>query len=1175
MEEAPSEGRFALEKTAKFAVFSMKDPSSKSEKKDSTSGPKIKAEKEMTEKLPAGIEIGMPSTKRRDYMIEIEKKVQEAWSASGAFEADAEPGRRKFMVTFPYPYMNGRLHLGHAFSLTKAEFTAGYKRLQGYNVLFPFGFHCTGMPIQAAANKLKYEVNTYGDPPAFPDNDDTPSEKKKIHNDSTQAQIAALAKKGKGKKAKVQSKSAGTAYQWDALVKMDIPESQISAFADPRKWLSYFPPLGVSDLKVFGASIDWRRSFITTDINAYYDSFVRWQFRRLKEAQKINFGKRANVYSVKDGQVCADHDRASGEGVGPQEYVLIKLELLHPFPPALNKCKRLHKRKIFLIPATLRPETMYGQTNCYVLPSGDYGCFEQANGDIFICSARAALGLAHQGAFDIENNNMFLPYAKKLGSIPESILNFKGSEILGAKLKAPLTKYDCIYVLPLETISMTKGTGVVTSVPSDAPDDWIALYELKNDAKLRAKYNLEAYMVEPFDVIPVINVTVPGEGGWSSDVSAEYWCKQLDIKSSIKDAIKLKQAKAETYLHGFNNGIMIIGPHRGVKVSEAKLRVKAELIAAGQALLYFEPESAVISRSGEECIVAHTDQWYLKYGSDDWRSEVEKHVDTVFEAYNAENLARFKYTLGWMKEWACSRLFGLGTKIPWDEQWVIESLSDSTIYMAYYTIAKVLQGIDNLDGTKSNDLPAELLTDEVWNYIFLTKPDDQSVVVPKVMQTNQKYLQAINIMRSEFRYWYPMDLRVSGKDLITNHLTMCLYNHAAIWNEEPELWPRSMYCNGFVLLDGEKMSKSTGNFLMLEEACRLFSTDAVRFALADAGDTLEDANFSRKRAEATVSMLFVEEEFSKKVCERRDIELRDDEKTINYFMDKAFANEIQKLANDATEHFDAMRWRDGILAGTIGLQNARDAYREWCAKTNIPMRYDLLRTFIQFQAILIAPICPHFAEHIWVNILKNHHALGGKGKGTLRDPQGVWPRNLNVDLGISRAFHFLQKSIRSLRLDALRDAKKDKSINAAYIYVTSKYPQWKLSTLAFMRNACQNNKLIDKKSLLSSLKSAPDSPCFHPEYKSQTKFIMQFASFQWDYADEIGLDALDDDLPFDQKYVLEDSKSYLQNSLIPNLVLDLQIFDLAVDPDAPGPEKKKQNATPGRPIIYAFHSTKK
>lgn len=55
------------------------------------------------------------------------------------------------------------------------------------------------------------------------------------------------------------------------------------------------------------------------------------------------------------------------------------------------------------------------------------------------------------------------------------------------------------------------------------------------------------------------------------------------------------------------------------------------------------------------------------------------------------------YTIDWLKEWGCSRSFGLGTKLPFDKQFLIESLSDSTIYMAYYTISHFLQG--NLDGS--------------------------------------------------------------------------------------------------------------------------------------------------------------------------------------------------------------------------------------------------------------------------------------------------------------------------------------------------------------------------------------------------------------------------------------------------------------------------------------------
>ena len=85
--------------------------------------------------------------------------------------------------------------------------------------------------------------------------------------------------------------------------------------------------------------VDWRRSFITTDVNAFYDSFVRWQFYRLKERGKIDFGKRYTVFSPRDQQPCMDHDRASGEGVGPQEYTLIKMRVMAEAVPAVLKEK--------------------------------------------------------------------------------------------------------------------------------------------------------------------------------------------------------------------------------------------------------------------------------------------------------------------------------------------------------------------------------------------------------------------------------------------------------------------------------------------------------------------------------------------------------------------------------------------------------------------------------------------------------------------------------------------------------------------------------------------------------------------------------------------------------------------------------------------------------------------
>ena len=61
------------------------------------------------------------------------------------------------------------------------------------------------------------------------------------------------------------------------------------------------------------------------------------------------------------------------------------------------------------------------------------------------------------------------------------------------------------------------------------------------------------------------------------------------------------------------------------------------------------------------------------------------------ELYAEETRTNFEYTVGWLQQWALSREFGLGTRLPADPVYLIESLSDSTIYMAYYTIAHFLQ----------------------------------------------------------------------------------------------------------------------------------------------------------------------------------------------------------------------------------------------------------------------------------------------------------------------------------------------------------------------------------------------------------------------------------------------------------------------------------------------------
>lgn len=96
--------------------------------------------------------------------------------------------------------------------------------------------------------------------------------------------------------------------QYQILRSMNIPQEQIPNFVDPLYWLHFFPKEAAEHLKILGVAVDHRRSFITTSENPYYNSFIEWQFEKLKEKGFILFGKRPSIFSPLDDQMCADHD---------------------------------------------------------------------------------------------------------------------------------------------------------------------------------------------------------------------------------------------------------------------------------------------------------------------------------------------------------------------------------------------------------------------------------------------------------------------------------------------------------------------------------------------------------------------------------------------------------------------------------------------------------------------------------------------------------------------------------------------------------------------------------------------------------------------------------------------------------------------------------------------------
>ncbi len=774
---------------------------------------------------------------------QIAEKWQKRWEESRIFEATPDK-RKKYFINFPYPYINSYLHLGHAFSVTRVDVSARYKRMQGFNVLFPQAWHCTGTPVWAAAQRVR-------------------------ENEPKQIKI---------------------------LESLGFEADEIKKFSDVKHWIDVFVPAAKEDLQKLGAGIDWRRSFITTDMNPRYDKFIRWQFRKLKEKGFVEKGKHPVVWCPKDQMPVGDHDRVEGEGETPKEFIWVKF--------------RLKNSDLILMVGTTRPDALLGQTHIWVDPDAVYSIVK-VNNEKWVVGKEAIK--------KIENQH------KK----PVVIGNITSKELIGKWAKGPLVDYE-LYIVPAWFIDANVGSGIVYSALED-PVDLVEIQHIQANPEIVKKYDLDEKVIQKLKPISIINVLGMGEN-LGQEMIDKYGIK------SPKDKKKIDDAKDELNRIVFRKGIMKnnCGKYAGLAVPHAQAVINKDLTEANDAMMFYELTGKVTCRCLSECsIKIVSDQWFMQYKNPEWKKLTHKCLDNL-TLYPDLVRQQFNHVIDWLNDWACTHHHGTGTKLPWDEKWVIESLSDSTIYMAYYTIAHLI-----------NEIPENEIDDEIFDFIFLNKKID-------FKDKNQKFL--IQKMKKEFEYWYPFDVRSSGKDLIQNHLTFCLFNHTAIFPEK--YWPRAFSVNGWLLVEGGKMSKSKGNFFTIREIIGLHSADVTRASLMIGGEGLSDPNFDLKNAKALKEKLeqwlnFAKENYKK--AAKKEVGIAD----------RIFLSGIHRSLKEGTEAMESMLFRSAFEKLFFQMQRILKGYLK-----RKDTSQHLINQFIELQTKVMSPFCPFIAEEAWNEIEK-------------------------------------------------------------------------------------------------------------------------------------------------------------------------------------------------------------
>lgn len=284
-----------------------------------------------------------------------------------------------------------------------------------------------------------------------------------------------------------------------------------------------------------------------------------------------------------------------------------------------------------------------------------------------------------------------------------------------------------------------------------------------------------------------------------------------------------------------------------------------------------------------------------------------------------------------------------------------------------------------------------------------------------------------------------------------------------------EYWPRSIRANGHLMLNGNKMAKSTGNFMTLEQLVQKFGADATRIAIADAGDGVNDANFEEDVADNNILRLHnLREWCQEQVAGESTLRIGN----ADNFYDKLFDNEMNCVVRECYAHYEATNYKLALKSALYDLTSARDFYREAATATGNNMHKDIVLRYIRTQALLLAVIAPHWSEQIWLEVLGEKSSIQ-----VARFPEAGEP-----DAALSATFEYVRNiSSNITSAEASQAKKKAKGRNTDFdpsrpkkltIFVAENFPSWQEKYVDLLKSVWNNeSKSIDEAKLMSNMKA--------------------------------------------------------------------------------------------------------